>query len=58
MCHYRLPYLAAARAAAYEGFTAEEEAAMKEQAAEQDVLAKIAEMPEDDRQATMKELGR
>ncbi|WP_410654478.1 iron chaperone [Amycolatopsis sp. lyj-112] len=55
------------RAAAYEGFTAEEKAAMKEHAqqlkketrggsaadkaaaAEQDVLAKIAEMPDDDR---------
>lgn len=72
MCHYRMPPLAAyqgenAMSTTYEGFTAEEKAAMKEHAqdmkkaarrgsaadkaaaAEQDVVAKIAEMPDADR---------
>ncbi len=72
MCHYRMPPLAAYQgentmSTTYEGFTAEEKAAMKEHAqdmkksarrgsaadkaaaAEQDVVAKIAEMPDEDR---------
>ncbi len=72
MCHFRMPPLAAyqgenAMSTTYEGFSAEEKAAMKEHsqeleksarrgsaadkavAAEQDVLAKIADMPDDDR---------
>lgn len=72
MCHFRMPPLAAyqgenAMTTTYEGFSAEEKAAMKEHAqdmkkaarrssaadkaaaAEQDVIAKIAEMSDEDR---------
>ncbi len=59
MCHYRMPPLAAyqgenAMSTTCEGFTAEEKAARRgssadKAAAKQDVVAKIAEMPDEDR---------